>query len=231
MHGIAKIGIEEGRVVDAIAAANYGIPQPMATEQLLRGIGKTNARREVLVVGLGSGGIGTVNEGAKSSARTGIGGIEIEDGLNAVRFVARRIHVVAKAQVKGQILAKLEVILNEPDIVVLVPARSVQREAGAFLLRQAQYETGESVAGILVAGCKGSLEIAESIAGRGIEIVEPGKLRVAPLKAEAKRVAALDPGDRVRDDEAIGDGIIVVTAAESLVSDIEIIGLERDRGE
>src|SRR5260221_4044317 len=98
-------------------------------------------------------------------------------------------------------LAKLEVILNESDIIVLNPARIMQREACSFLLRQTKQETSKGVAGVRVAWRIRSLEIGKSVARRRIEVVMPGKLRVSPFKPHADGVSSFRPCNAVCHDQ------------------------------
>src|SRR5229473_1367859 len=47
---IAKVGVEESGMIDTVPTADHGLAEP--AEQFLRSIGKSDARAEVLIVGL-----------------------------------------------------------------------------------------------------------------------------------------------------------------------------------
>src|SRR5215469_12283521 len=119
MERVAKICVEEGGVVNAIPAANHRVMH--MTEQACGCIGETDTRTNILIVRLSTGGTGTVRNSPKCSSGSRIGQVRVEDGLNAIRFMTRSIHVVPKAQVESQVLAELEIVLDKPNVIVLDP--------------------------------------------------------------------------------------------------------------
>ncbi len=59
---IAKVGVEEGGMIDTVPTADHHLAEP--AEQFLRSIGKSDARAEVLIVGLRTCRVGAVDQSA-----------------------------------------------------------------------------------------------------------------------------------------------------------------------
>ena len=125
---VSKIRVAESGIINAVSTADHGVAQPFASEQFFGSVRKADARPEVLIVGLGAGGIRPVNQRAGHGRRnwnsrvSGIRDCEVQDGHGTDCFVSRSIYVVAQSEIKGEVLAELKIILDVPGIVIRNPA-------------------------------------------------------------------------------------------------------------
>src|SRR3981189_3742754 len=86
-----QLVVEERGVIDGIPAADHDVPD--AAEQVVRRVGKANARSKILEVGLGAGGAVAVDESTGNGGRNGNSGVpvvgkgEIQSGHSIVSLV------------------------------------------------------------------------------------------------------------------------------------------------
>ncbi len=218
-HQVAQALDGDGGVEDAEAAAQH---RPVAAAEP---VGEADARADVVLVGLDEAvaetqlirsldAIERDHRGRQQRCDLGVrhdpvaaAGQEDEVRELLVLLVPDPHDLVAKAQVEGQVAARLPVVLDVGGEVIGV---AVQRAAVGHLVlgltRHAEEEIAERVAG------HGGVELiaaAEVDAG-----AEPVARDVAiEERARLERVAAHDPGDVVRDGERVLDHRAVHAAA------------------
>src|SRR5215471_20294956 len=116
-------------------------------EERLRGICEPNARREIFKVSISKNGIRAVNVSTRLPRRTWVGGGQRQVRLCVMCFITRSVNVIPEAQIQGQILSELKIILYKGREIVGVPSRihRVDRQAG--LLRRSQHKAGKGISG------------------------------------------------------------------------------------
>ena len=119
-----------------------------------------------------------------------------------------RFYVITNAEVKGQVVGCLEVVLHVACEIILGPPRKVRRDREVFVVGQSENEAGDWIAG--VAGVRILRDRRESrfpaVENVGWRLSASALQRVLvrpPVKPKLKRVTTFCPRDAVSKDQSI----------------------------